>query len=123
MLGVHNLGSITLACTPWSRARGLLGRSEVDGVLLLVPCKDIHTIGMKRAIDVAFLDEKGCVLASRRSLGAGKRMKCRGAHAVLERVARTDAPWPAPGDQSCSFFHAKSQKEQGHQLERGKEGR
>lgn len=107
---VHNLGSVTLACTPWLRARGLLGRPDIDGVLLLAPCRDIHTIGMRSAIDVAFINRSGCVVASHRNVGAGRRVRCSEAYAVLERTSR-DGPWPSPGDQGCAFFHTLGRSE------------
>ena len=103
---VCNLGSITFACSPWTRARGLLGRVSVDGVLLMAPCRDIHTIGMRNPIDVAFLDRGGRVIASQRNVCAGRRLRCSQAYAVLERVAREGSPWPTSGDQGCAFFHS-----------------
>jgi uncharacterized protein len=48
----------TVADRPWLRLRGLLGRSALaphEGLLLL-GTKSIHTIGMRFAIDVLFLD-------------------------------------------------------------------
>jgi uncharacterized protein len=50
----------------WLRARGLLGTArlpEGEG-LILRPCKAVHTWGMAYAIDVAFLDSGGEVVAS-----------------------------------------------------------
>jgi uncharacterized membrane protein (UPF0127 family) len=44
------------------RARGLLGREGVDGVMLLRPCRNVHTFGMRFAIDVAFCDRDDVVL-------------------------------------------------------------
>lgn len=38
------------------RRRGLLGRTDFDGALVLHHCRSIHTIGMKFPIDVAYLD-------------------------------------------------------------------
>ncbi len=52
--GVYR-GSCAIARTFSSRRRGLLGRSVLDGSLLLEPCRNVHTIGMKLAIDVAYL--------------------------------------------------------------------
>jgi uncharacterized membrane protein (UPF0127 family) len=49
----------------WLRLRGLLGRRALapgEG-LLLVPCKSVHTFGMRLVIDVAFLDPSGRVVA------------------------------------------------------------
>ncbi len=44
------------------RARGLLGRDGIDGVLVLRPCRNVHTVGMRFPIDVAFCDSTGVVL-------------------------------------------------------------
>ncbi|MEO6468414.1 MAG: DUF192 domain-containing protein [Acidimicrobiia bacterium] len=53
------------------RARGLLGRDGIDGVMVLRPCRNVHTVGMRFPIDVAFCDREGrvlrtCSLAPRR---------------------------------------------------------
>lgn len=60
--GGHVLASAERADDHRSRARGLLGRSGVEGALVLSKCRSVHTIGMKFAIDVAFLDANGFVL-------------------------------------------------------------
>lgn len=55
---------MTLASTFWSRLRGYLGRAEPrpgEGILL-VDCNGIHTFGMRFALDIVFLDDKGKVL-------------------------------------------------------------
>jgi uncharacterized membrane protein (UPF0127 family) len=47
-----------VAETPATRRRGLLGTPSLpEGQgLLITPCRHIHTMGMKYAIDVAFVD-------------------------------------------------------------------
>lgn len=50
------LASVDVAETSRARRRGLLGRDHIDGALLLRPACAVHTIGMKFAIDVVFLD-------------------------------------------------------------------
>jgi uncharacterized protein len=53
-----------VAAQPWARLRGLIGRPslcESEGLLLL-GTKAIHTMGMRFAIDVVFLDEDGRAL-------------------------------------------------------------
>jgi len=49
----------------FGRMRGFLFRREpVEGEgLLLSPCKAVHMIGMRFALDVVFIDEKGTVVA------------------------------------------------------------
>lgn len=45
-----------------ARRRGLLGRDRVDGALVLPKCRQVHTLGMRCAIDVAFCAADGTVL-------------------------------------------------------------
>jgi uncharacterized protein len=48
--------------TARGRARGLLGRDGIDGVMVLRPCRHVHTFRMRFPIDVAFCDGEGTVL-------------------------------------------------------------
>ncbi|MFE0422198.1 DUF192 domain-containing protein [Streptomyces sp. NPDC058953] len=47
---------LEIAASYGPRHRGLLGRDGVTGALLLTPCNMVHTLGMRFAIDVAYLD-------------------------------------------------------------------
>ena len=51
-----------LATTRRARRRGLLGRDGINGALVLRPCRQVHTIGMRFVIDVAFCTRDGRVL-------------------------------------------------------------
>ena len=55
----RELAAVELATSPWVRARGLLGRAGLapGHALWLAPCRSIHTVGMRFAIDVVFLDQ------------------------------------------------------------------
>ena len=44
------------------RAKGLMGREDLEGVMVLRPCRQVHTFGMRFPIDVAFCDRYGFVL-------------------------------------------------------------
>jgi uncharacterized membrane protein (UPF0127 family) len=44
------------------RTRGLIGRDDFEGALVIRPCRQVHTIGMRFPIDVAFCDRSGTVL-------------------------------------------------------------
>ena len=70
----------------FARLRGLLGRKlEADGGMLLTPCSEIHTIGMKYAIDALYLDKAGRVLRVDERLVPGRILPLqRGARHVLE---------------------------------------
>ncbi|MFF8995436.1 DUF192 domain-containing protein [Streptomyces sp. NPDC014983] len=48
-----------------ARTKGLLGRTSLDGAMLLSPASSIHTFGMRVPIDVAYLDRRLTVLAVR----------------------------------------------------------
>lgn len=47
---------VEIAASYGTRRRGLLGRDGIGGALLLSPCNSVHTIRMRFAIDVAYLD-------------------------------------------------------------------
>lgn len=50
------LAAAEMAASFQDRARGLLGRSGYDGVLVLPRTRAVHTFGMRFPLDVAFLD-------------------------------------------------------------------
>jgi len=56
------LASAEVADTKATRSKGLLGRDGIDGAIVLRPCRQIHTIGMRFPLDVAFLDAEGEVI-------------------------------------------------------------
>jgi uncharacterized protein len=56
------LASLEVARTRRARRRGLLGRTGLEGALLIENCRCVHTVGMKFPIDVAYLDENGDVV-------------------------------------------------------------
>jgi uncharacterized membrane protein (UPF0127 family) len=60
--GEEVLAAAEVAVTRKVRRRGLLGRDHVDGVLVLRPCRQVHTFGMRFPIDIAFCDRDGFVL-------------------------------------------------------------
>ena len=79
-------GRVAVADSYFLRLRGLLGRS-FDGfnALLLVPCSQIHTIGMGYAIDAVYIDVRGRVIRADENISPGKiRPYIKGAHSVLE---------------------------------------
>ena len=50
------LASLEVADTRSARRTGLLGRDSLDGALLLVPARSVHSLRMRFPIDVAWLD-------------------------------------------------------------------
>ncbi len=57
--------TVELATTNGRRRKGLLGRDGLDGGLWLEPCRQVHTLRMRFAIDVAYVDKRGRVLTVR----------------------------------------------------------
>lgn len=66
---------IGLADRIWQRARGYLARAEprLGEGLLLVPCRSVHMMGMRFALDIVFLDRAGIVTAAYPRLEPGAR--------------------------------------------------
>ena len=62
--GVVVADNVAVASTRAARAVGLLGRSGLDAgeALWIVPSRGVHTWGMRFAIDVVALDERGVVV-------------------------------------------------------------
>lgn len=54
--------SLEVAESPLERARGLLGREDLEGALWIPRTRAVHTLGMRFAIDVAYCDGAGRVL-------------------------------------------------------------
>lgn len=92
---------------PWTRAAGcrvrvadrplarLLGLALLDreraGPGLLIPrCRSVHTLGMRFALDIAFLDRDGAVVSRRSAVPPGRLLVERRAAAVLELPAAGD---------------------------------
>ena len=81
---------VVLATTMAARRTGLLGRSSLaaDEGMLLIPCSAVHTIGMKFAIDVVFLDKQCSVVEVRPDIAPGALLvSCRKARSTLELAA------------------------------------
>jgi uncharacterized protein len=57
---------LAIADTHWTRLRGLLGTAEDDfrngAGLWIRPCRGVHTLAMRFAIDVVYLDRAGTVV-------------------------------------------------------------
>lgn len=77
------------ARTPWARLIGLMGKRQLPAGcgLLLSACAAVHTLGMRRPIDVVFLDVFGRVLVVERHVPAGRVVWCVRSHAVIEFAA------------------------------------
>jgi uncharacterized membrane protein (UPF0127 family) len=87
------LAALEIAASRRERRRGLLGRDEMEGALLLKPARSVHTIGMRFPIDVAFCDRRLSVLAVR-SMNRGRVSRPRlRASCVIEAQAGAFDRW------------------------------
>ena len=91
---------VEMATTPIARMRGLLGRRRLEEgtAVLLSPCRQVHTVGMRFAVDAVFCDAELNVLAAE-TLPPGKVSKThRAARCCVELPAGTAAAFGiAPG--------------------------
>ena len=94
---------VRTAQTFLSRLVGMLGTAAIaegEG-LWIVPCRGVHTLGMRYPIDVAFLDASGIVVGILEGLPPNRVGRTfRGARGALElRAGTLAATGTAPGDQ------------------------
>lgn len=81
--------SVVVSDSFWLRLRGLLFRPVLaaDHAMLISPCNQIHTFGMRYPIDVVFLDKDGCVIKIFYSVPPNCIRRCGSASKVLELLA------------------------------------
>lgn len=77
------------ASSSWERMRGLLGRAPLgnDEALLLEPCGSVHSFGMRYALDLVYVDRRGCVRKLVYGMRPGRLSASLGAHATIEFAA------------------------------------
>ena len=73
----------------FTRLKGLLGTRKLEEGkgLIIQPCSSIHTVGMKYAIDVLFIDKNDQILKIVMDMPAGKFSICRNSNYVVELPA------------------------------------
>ena len=87
------LAHIEVADSFKARLKGLIGRKDLEGAILLRPARSVHTVGMRFPIDVAYCDRDMRVIAlvTMRPLRVGRPR--RKAHAVVEARAGAFERW------------------------------
>lgn len=75
----------------FSRMRGLLGRKSLgpDTAMVIDPCSSIHTLGMRFAIDIVFLDSKNKITSIAKNIPSGRFWVSGGWH--VRRVIESEA--------------------------------
>ncbi len=87
------------------RLKGLLGKSRLgpEEAYLIIPCRSVHTLGMKFPIDVYFLDRENRVVGIEKALMPNRLSGMHaGTHSVIEF---------AVGDRPCLVGNILSFKE------------
>jgi uncharacterized membrane protein (UPF0127 family) len=87
------LASAEIAESRSLRRRGLLGRTDLDGALVIRPCRSVHTLGMKFPIDVAFVDADGVVMKTLQMPRHRLGLPVPKARIVIEAKAGAFARW------------------------------
>jgi uncharacterized membrane protein (UPF0127 family) len=98
------LGAADVATDRATRRRGLLGLDHYRRILVLAPARQVHTFGMRFAIDVAWCDASGTVLRTAQVLPNRVSAWVPRAHSVLEAEAGAFARLGiAPGDRLATL--------------------
>ena len=94
------LASVEVRGKVRGRVRGLRGRDDFEGAMILRPCRQVHTFGMRFPVDVAFCDRSGLVLRVT-TLPAGRvsRPVWKAGFVVEARAGAFERWRLAPGDQ------------------------
>lgn len=93
------LASAQLASSRRERRRGLIGHTEIVEPLVLDSCNWIHTLGMRVAIDIAYLSAEGQVVSVSTMRPWRVGTPVRGACRVVEASAGSFERWNLqPGD-------------------------
>ncbi len=96
---------LEVAGTRRVRRRGLLGRDGLDGALLLPRARQVHTLGMRFAIDAIHLDREGVVLRVVRLDPGRLGPFVRQARAVIEVQAGATDRWGIRSGQRLVCVH------------------
>lgn len=87
------LASATVADTRAQRRRGMLGQKHPEFALVLPNCRWVHTIGMRCALDVAYLDDESRVMKVQQLNPMRLPMPVLAAHSVVEARAGSFERW------------------------------
>lgn len=77
---------IRIADRFWLRLRGLLGYTQatLHFGLWIIPCRGVHTIGMRMPIDIIFLNTENKIVALHSHVTSFRYRFCFKAHSTLE---------------------------------------
>lgn len=87
------LASLEIPRTRRGKARGLIGRTGIEGAMLLRPARSVHSFGMRFDLDIAFVDGDGVVVRTLRLHRHRITPPVWRARAVVEAEAGTFGQW------------------------------
>jgi uncharacterized membrane protein (UPF0127 family) len=87
------LASVELADGPLAKTRGLLGRTSLEGAMLIRGCRSVHSFAMGFELDVAFLDDDMTVIRTLRLRRNRVTLPVWQARSVLEAEAGAFGRW------------------------------
>ena len=87
------LASATVADTRAQRRRGMLGQKHPEFALVLPNCRWVHTIGMRCALDVAYLDDESRVMKVQQLSPMRLPLPVLAAHSVVEARVGSFERW------------------------------
>ncbi|WP_329127261.1 DUF192 domain-containing protein [Streptomyces sp. NBC_01465] len=94
---------LEIAASRQARTRGLLGRTGFDGAILLAPSSSVHSLRMRFAIDVAYVDKTLTVIDVRTMKPNRVGVPRVRARYVLEAAAGAMASWGIGAGTSLSI--------------------
>ena len=87
------LASATVAESRGARRRGLIGERDPQFALVLPKCGWVHTVGMRCALDIAYLDNASRVVKLQRLAPMRLPLPVREARTVVEAKAGSFERW------------------------------
>jgi uncharacterized membrane protein (UPF0127 family) len=107
---------VAVAVTWRARLLGLAGLRGVEPrtALLLPACRSVHTIGMRFALDLVWVDDAGAVVRVDAGVGPWRVRSCRRATAVVETPAGCGAALARAWAAARGEHHAERDRGGGH---------
>lgn len=87
------LASADVALTSKARRQGVIGKRGFDGAMVIPQCKWIHSIGVKVALDVAYLNSVNAVIKVQRVKPMRIALPVAQSRIVIEAAAGSFARW------------------------------
>jgi uncharacterized membrane protein (UPF0127 family) len=87
------LASLEIPTSRRGKARGLIGRSGIEGAMVLRPARSVHSFGMRFELDVAFVDAEGVVVRTLRLQRNRLTPPVWRARAIIEAEAGAFGQW------------------------------